>query len=241
MCDIHQGHSLCMSEYAPLIQTILWVVLIVWLIFRYDKQIISFLKAIQDRIDKGSPLKIGSLLDIGQGIEAQDTQEMKKRFDDEIKVPQATTAQGQAAQSSENLNQSIKLRKNYLLAEDLIMRELQSEFGAVINRSVRLGGVELDGIFAHQGNGYGVEVKFIHSQVVTEGIISSLNRIESGLRRFGWKKFTIILALVHENENNINSSFIEKIQARASDMSAIIMIRVYTLRALEEKYGISSS
>jgi hypothetical protein len=234
----YETTSLLVTALVPLFQTILWVGLIVWLVHRYNSQVTAVLTAIKARIERGSPFKFG-MLELGQDIRPQGVQEQNKRMEEEVQQLQATTVQSIGAQSPEALRRfNVSLKQKYLLAEDLVMRELQSEFGTAINRSVRLGGVELDGIFGKEGRGFGVEVKFFTTRIATERLFPSLSRIEGSLQRLGWKNFTILLALVCENDEPVSPSVIERIQTHASEMGTTVMVRVYTLKALAAKFGI---
>jgi len=56
-----------MAAWIPLLQTFLWVGLIIWLIRRYNTQVVAVLVSIQERIAKGSLVKAGPL-EIGQDI-----------------------------------------------------------------------------------------------------------------------------------------------------------------------------
>lgn len=232
----------CMAALVPLLQTALWVGLIIWLIHRYNKQVSGVLTAIQKGIAEGRPVKAGSFFELGQLIRPQGVEEQSKRIDEEVQQLQATGPQALTPPSPEASRRSdVSLKKKYLLAEDLVMRELQSEFGAVINRSVRFGGVELDGIFVKEGNGYGVEVKFFRNRNSADRILLSLSRIEEALRRLGLRNFTIILALVCLNDAAVSPAVIEGIRARASQLGTLgtaIMIRVFPLQELADKFGI---
>src|SRR6266542_56805 len=140
-----------MSALIPLFQTLLWVGLIVWLIFRYNAQVAAILNSIQDRIAKGSSVKAGPF-ELGQDVRPQDAQEQKKRLEEEIQQLAEPAPEPQLLPSTEEARTSRQdLQKRYLLAEDLVMRELQIEFGTPVNRQVRLGGIDLDGIFALLG------------------------------------------------------------------------------------------
>jgi hypothetical protein len=227
-----------MGALIPLLQTILWVGLIVWLIHRYNAQVVAILTSIQDRVAKGSSVKAGPF-ELGQDIRPQDAQEQKNRLEEEIQQlgepppgPQLLPP-GEGSQSSR-----LDLQKRYLLAEDLVMRELQIEFGAPVNRQIRVGGVELDGMFAKEGSGYGIEVKYVRRRVTSDRLIDSLTRLQSSLQRLGWRRFTLILALVCESDEPISPSDIERIQARLSQLGVPVMVRVYTLQSLADKFGI---
>ena len=216
----------------------LWVALIVWLILRYHKQVGAVLTAIQERITRGSSLKAGPF-ELGQDIRPQDIQEQNKRIEDEVAQLEAATVSTLPTQTAEASRRSnVTLRRRYLLAEDLAMRELQSEFGVVINRSVRFAGVQFDGMFAKDGGGFGVEVKYVQSRKFLDRMVSSLSPILEAYKRLGWDRFTVLLALVCESDAAISVSDLERIQSHASELGLSILIRVYTIDALANKFHI---
>ncbi len=227
-----------MSALIPLFQTLLWVGLIVWLIFRYNAQVAAILNSIQDRIAKGSSVKAGQF-ELGQDVRPQDAQEQKKRLEEEIQQLAEPAPEPQLLPSTEEARTSRQdLQKRYLLAEDLVMRELQIEFGTPVNRQVRLGGIDLDGIFAKEGAGYGIEVKYVRKRVALDRLLDSLSRLQTSLQRLGWRRFTLILALVCESDDPISPSEIEGIQSRLSQLAVPVVVRVYTLQSLADKFGI---
>ncbi len=54
-----------LSDFVPLIETILWIGLIVWLITYFQKEFRAFLDALKDRLKAGSSIKVGSI-EIGE-------------------------------------------------------------------------------------------------------------------------------------------------------------------------------
>jgi hypothetical protein len=229
-----------MIQFVPLLQTVLWVGLIVWLIFRYNKQVEAILTAIQGRITRGSSVKAGPF-ELGQEIRPQDVQEQSKRIEEEVQELEAAAVQVLPDATPESARRTQNsFRRRYLLAEDLVMRELQSEFGVVINRSVRFANFQLDGIFAKDGGGFGIEVKYVSRRIAFDRLLSSLANIHTALQRLGWRRFTLILVLVCETDDVVSPSDIERIQSRASELGITIITRVYTLRALADKFGIES-
>jgi hypothetical protein len=227
-----------MTAFVPLFQTILWVGLIVWLIFRYHHQVVEILKAVQDRIIKGSSVKAGPF-ELGEDIRPQDVEEQNKRIEQEVqqieedRSPPATSSEQHRIQPSRT-----NVRKRYLLAEDLVMRELQSEFDAVMNRSVRFSDIELDGMFAKDGAGFGVEVKYVSDRFRLDQILQTLDGLQRKFHRFGWRRFSLILAMVCESEDVLTPAMVEKIQDHASKLGLCLMTRVYSLTSLSAKFGI---
>jgi hypothetical protein len=227
-----------MTEFVPLLQTGLWVGLIVWLVHRYNAQVAAVLTAIQQRITQGSSVKAGPF-ELGADIRPQDLEEQNKRIQEEVQQIEAAPNQALPAPPQEATRTSqLSLRRRYILAEDLVMRELQSEFGAVINRSVRFGNAELDGIFAKSGGGFGVEVKYVRHRLHFDRILPSLSHVVQAIRRLGWDRFTLILALVCETDSAVTPSDLERIQTHASELGVNLMTRVYTLSALANKFDI---
>lgn len=84
-----------------------------------------------------------------------------------------------------------------LISEDLVLRELSSEYGSNISRQMGIGDdIGIDGMFSKNGKGYGVEVKFIRQIPNVINALKSLEDITSRINYYGWKNFNIILAAV---------------------------------------------
>ena len=227
-----------MNEFVPLLQTSLWVGLIVWLIKRYHSQVVAVLTAIQQRIERGSAVKAGPF-ELGQEVRPQSTQEQNERIQEEVQQIEAAANKELVTSFPEKKRPSQGLlRGRYLLVEDLAMRELQAEFGVVINRSVSFPDFGLDGMFARDGAGFGVEVKYVRDKISIDPVLASLSHLAQTIHRFRWRRFTFVLVFVCETENAVGSSDIERIQTYASHLEFPLLIRVYALSALTSKLGI---
>jgi len=229
-----------MAAWIPLLQTFLWVGLIIWLIRRYNTQVVAVLASIQERIAKGSSVKAGPF-ELGQDIRPQDVQQQKERLKaEEIEQLGEGSQPARLLPPKDGGQLSLPdFRQRYLLAEDLVMRELQAEFGVVVNRQMRIGDVYLDGMFAKDGVGYGIEVKYVLKPVVPR-LVDSLTRLQNLVRQRNWRRFTLILALVCETNEPIAPSAIDRIQSDLSKLDVPTMLRVYTLRGLAEKFGVET-
>lgn len=228
-----------MIELIPLFQTSIWVGLIVWLVTRYHNQVCAVLTAVQERIARGSSVKAGPF-ELGEDMRPQNVPEQNKRIDEELQQIEATSAQNsQTSQPMIAAASDSKLKQTYFLAEDLVMRELQSEFGVMVNRSVGFQDFGLDGIFAKEGAGFGIEVKYIKSGSRIEHLEQIIVKTATFTRRLHWSRFTFILALVCEQDGIISTSDLERLQELATKSGLPLMTRVYTMSDLTSKFGLT--
>jgi len=72
-----------MQHLAPLLQTALWVGLIVYLVRRYDKALRSVVDALRARIEAGSDVTVGKMLEI-KGYRPADTGSQARKLDVEV-------------------------------------------------------------------------------------------------------------------------------------------------------------
>lgn len=169
-----------MDGLFPLLQTVLWVGLIVGLAWRYHQHSQGILSAVQKRIETGSGVKAG-WLEIQAPVLPQDAQQQVARIDQEVAeiVGEESAAIAPITSTAdENSKRSIKSR--YLTAEDLAFREIQSEFGVPVSRQVRIGPNRLDGFFTSAGSGYAVEVKYVKNLVNRSTLQHAV--LDSGLK-----------------------------------------------------------
>jgi hypothetical protein len=131
------------------------------------------------------------------------------------------------------------LMARVLLAEDLVLRELSSEYGVDIKRQMGLGrDIGIDGMFAKSGEGFGIEVKFFRTQKNVRNIVESLRRVRDHLGRLGWKRFNFILAAVIDDTGTQDVDRVKKcIQKAVDDLETEIEIRYFIFSELTAKYG----
>lgn len=130
------------------------------------------------------------------------------------------------------------LRRSLVTAEDLVLRDLELEYGVQVNRQVRLAGVSMDGLFVKDGAGYGIEVKYFKGRVSKNRIADSLRQVESQLERLSWRRFNVILAIVIDDLEKYDPT---KEDPYLGDLVSVFPFRVtmkfYGLKQLSEKYG----
>src|SRR6266516_3225790 len=76
-----------MEAWIPFFQTLLWILFIVGVLWKFNTQAIALLDAIKTRIEKGSSVKAG-LFELGQDLKPQEPEQQKKRLDDEVRQAQ---------------------------------------------------------------------------------------------------------------------------------------------------------
>jgi len=227
-----------MSAWIPLIQTVLWISLIVWLVSRYNTQVVAILNSILGRIDKGSSIKAGPF-EIGSDIQPQNIDDQKQRLKKEVEEQDSTSPKHKAVTPGKPGPPSLrKFRQRYLMVEDLALRELQAEFGALVNRQIRLAGVALDGMFAKGGTGYAIEIKYVPHKLSIEVAFSSVMRLHTSFKDAGLKNVTVILALVGESNDTISSSELDQLRSRLANYGESVIVRTFGLEQLATKFGI---
>ena len=163
-------------------------------------------------------------------------EEQKKRIEEEAAevVAQAPARTDVSAQPAEQT-----IRRRLVIAEDLVMRELQSEFGVTINRQVAFGRDQgFDGMFVKGGEAFIVEVKLSMSGRVSDRLWDTLDRIRNYVSHSNWKRVRCILALVVADANQktaLEQIYVRDIQAKYPDL---VLFRVYIYTELAKKYGL---
>ena len=130
------------------------------------------------------------------------------------------------------------IRESLISAEELVLRDLEVEFGVSINRQVRFERFSLDGIFALEGAGYGIEVKYFKEYVSKNRVVDSLRNIEESMQRLHWKNFRIVFAIVVDDlevSNPIKNDF--NLLEVVSVFPFRVDLKVYGIKQLSEKYG----
>jgi hypothetical protein len=133
------------------------------------------------------------------------------------------------------------IRNTVVVAEDLVLRELEGEYGVSINRQVEVGGVaQLDGVFMHQGEVLAVEVKYTPSRLSRNRVAESLRQLETHARRLPWRRFKFIYAVVVDDLDEINlADESSRLQEVTSVFPFQVILKIYGFRQLKEKFGVS--
>jgi hypothetical protein len=144
----------------------------------------------------------------------------------------------------EHRQNSIRVLMNKaILSEELVMRQLESEFGKSFKRNVRIGNSLpiFDGVFISEKEVIAIEVKF-YKKIYVGSIKQVVQRLETIAHQFKInylnKPFSILLAIVTEedfNQNNILNTFVDE-QNKNSPVK--IELRFFKFNELQDKFGI---
>ncbi len=228
-----------MDAWVPFFQTLLWILLITGVLWRFNAQAIAILNAIKRRIEQGSSFKAGPV-ELGQDLRPQEPEQQKKRLDDEVKQAQQEDASSHV-QLVAKLSES-DFRGRILVAEELAMRELQTEFDVVVNRQVLVGrDFGMDGMFVKDGGAFGVELKYVRKNLRREHLKQIIFQYKNFAQSRGWKRFTMVLVFVYDGEDAQLSKQQEFLNSTLSEFQDFVLWRLYSLKQLTEKYGISLS
>ena len=229
-----------MDAWVTFFQTLLWVLLITGVLWKFHAQAVALLGAIKTRIEKGSSVKAGPF-ELGQDLRPQEPEQQKKRLDDEVKQ-----AQQEEAKSSSTHAQLIAkpsdsdFRSRILIAEELALRALQSEFDVVINRQVKMGSdLGLDGAFVKDNRGFGVEVKYSRKDLSETQLRHVVSQFMNYAKLRNWKQFTMILAVVYDGPDSELHTQQETLDSTLNEFQGFVQWRLYSLSQLSQKYGLA--
>jgi hypothetical protein len=225
-----------MEYLAPLIQTILWVILIIGILWHFHNPIYGILTALQKRIESGSNIKAGPFVLYDQ-LKPQDPIKQKEKSAIEIQetFKQLSSDKKLSLPSSASRNMAI-IQERYFQAEDLALRALQVEYGATISRQVTAGAdMGFDGAFVINGRLNIVEVKYVKKLGNISGFRITLEKLSNAIANYGWHNVQVILAIVFEKTDDIyraNKQLIEIVNGLALPVS----IRCYSFTELQLKF-----
>lgn len=231
-----------MEHWGPLLQALLWVLLVGGVVARFNKPIESLLTAIGDRIKSGSDLKIGVG---GFQLSASSSAQQAAKANEEaaearealVSVPAAEESTSSSSPPTTSLESVFRTR--YFLAEDLAMRAIQSEYAVPINRQVTGGNDHgFDGAFVKDGSLTIVEVKYSSMRFALQTARVSLRKIEQVLHRYHWQKVKIVFVVVIDDPNEVQE-VTQSLSPVPNDVNVPVDIRVYALPDLQAKFGLS--
>jgi hypothetical protein len=225
-----------MEHIAPLIQTVLWVCLIAWIVWRFHAPIYGLLVALQMRIEAGSNIKAGPF-EITDQLRPQDPNAQREKAAAEIE--EATSDQPPTATAKNLLRRATPpIHERYFQAEDLVLRAIQSEYGTPMHRQVTAGRDSgFDGVFTSGGKTNIVEVKYIAPQGKPPRMRESIHRLTKVIEQYRWQSAQIILALVFESPKDVKHQA-EILFVGFSENSVPVIPRVFTMPELEAKFGV---
>jgi hypothetical protein len=227
-----------MKELAPLLQTLLWVTLIGWIVWRYQNALDDLIAAIKRRLDSGGGLKVGPLE--FTPLRPLDADEQKQKINREISQLVAP-AEGrlQADDTSIQIRDSKSLRQAYLRAEDLALRQIQSEFGVPIGRQVKWGvDLQFDGAFALNGTLHVIEVKYSINRLAHTQVLQFVEQFFASVGQRNWKNFKLIYAIVIDREDIDVEAERKGIAELVKNAGYDVLVRCYRLSELEKTIGV---
>lgn len=225
-----------LAPFVPLMQTLLWVLLVLFLVVWFRKSLSSLLLVIQQRIEAGSSIKAGpfELLEL---VKPQSPDQQRQRASAEI-----AEAVQEASTSLSTPQPSIESNKSsYFQAEDLALRALQAEYGVPIQRSVVIGpSREVDGVFIKDRRLYVVEVKFNLGPVSEDRIRMSVRRAQDAAFQLAGTSGGIALVLVFKREEDVAKNE-ARVRRMLKDHKMRVDLWMYSLPKLLEKFGAKPS
>ena len=170
--------------------------------------------------------------------------EQKERLEQEIRELESTPPVSgdplkvNVARERPGLIRGLSIRHAWVLAEDFAFRELESEFGAPIQRQVAIAGdYAVDGVFQDKGRIRVVEIKFTRHPRLARAARHAVDQF--GQIAHKMKSASFILAIVVEG---VPSERLEGELARTEEhlksMPFPIDLRVYDFDELKKKYGV---
>jgi hypothetical protein len=241
------GHELrewvaTVGDYVPFFQTLLWIILIVWLIQKFRTELGAIVQAVKKRIEDGAGLKAGPI-ELAELIRPQSSAEQAARLENEISESVESDAEGDEDDSSGESSDSSGIeytRNRYILAEDLVLRKLQEEYGSLVNRQVTNGAeASFDGFFVKDNHPYGVEVKYVRGGLMTPQFLAITEGIHRRIRAVGWRKFTLLFVVVTDDETPPPDHQLEFFRARLEELPGTTVLRVFRFRDLADEFGIN--
>jgi len=172
-------------------------------------------------------------------------EEQRKRIEHEVQELKEAEKEASKTRSSPTAaSKNSELMRSILLAEELAFRELETLYNVSINRNISIGAgydTGIDGMFVSSNQAYVVEIKYVKNRINLLTFDKTLNLIAERLKKFNWKNFQIIVAIVMEDENLLTKEqMIEissKFSATGNRLGIIVTPKVFLLNELKEKFG----
>jgi hypothetical protein len=136
---------------------------------------------------------------------------------------------------------SSNLRSNYMLAEELVFRELEAEFRLPVSRHVGIFNthIELDGAITSRDQTVIIEIKFTQSPNWSRIVRSALGQISKVAESINLKA-RFLLVIVTQNltaDQRLNES--EKAKKQIAEINYHVELRHYDIDELKMKFGLS--
>lgn len=228
-----------MEHIAPLVQTVLWVGLIVGIIWRFHTPIHGLLVALQKRVEGGSTLKAGPFELIDQ-LRPQEPDKQKQKVEAELlEASPIAPDVAPTVPALPGLVESRSRQATYFQAEDLALRAIQAEYGKPISRQLTAGSdVGFDGVFTVNGRLNIVEVKYVRDVKTIPRLRASLERIVRAVEKYNWRNVQLTLVAVFEHEEDVLKA--DMLLSHAVDgLEVPVSIRAFSLPELKRRFGLT--
>lgn len=140
----------------------------------------------------------------------------------------------------------INAQEDYLIAEDLIMKELENKYNTKFYRdmviSVGSRKMHIDGLADINDNDFIVEVKYIRDMTNARNIINSgFMQLEQFSKYFsGIIRGTCVLAIAIDGDTKVLNRYIEELKEKASKLNLTWDVLTFNLNDLKSKWVISN-
>ena len=228
-----------MEHIAPLIQTVLWVALVAGIVWRFHVPLYGLLAALQKRVEGGSNIKAGPF-ELTEQLKPQDPTSQQAKVATEVQ--EALQADQPSPPTSDATAQRrVSVQARYFQAEDLVLRAIQAEYGAPINRQVTAGRDDgFDGLFMASGRTTVVEVKYISGSAPGHRFQQTIQRITGAIQQYGWSNAQIVLALVFERSEDLGKTR-ERLSLMFAKNPVPVVVRCFTLAELQSQFGVGGN
>lgn len=226
-----------LAPFAPVLQTLFWVSLVVALVLWFNEPIREILSALQRRIESGSTVKAG-WFELTQQLQPEPPEDQRQRA--KIELEEALPAQPPEPPPHGTVA-SLDPSTQFLLVEDLALRALQADLGVPLNRQISAGpDAGFDAAFARDGRLNIVEVKYFQGSVTPAKLRTALERIAIAVQRVRWKNVRVILVLVYKRAESVAANE-ERVREAIANAPLPVDVRTYTLAELRNRFGIAAS
>ncbi len=221
-----------MEPWIPLFQTGGWISLIVWLVIRYGNELRGLIDSVHGRISKGSSIKAGPF-EIGSALRPQTTAEQTEQL--KLERTEAQPSESPAADDEINLvGKSIPL-----IAEDLVLRMLQEEYGSLINRQVSAGSdLSFDGFFLAGNCPHAIEIKYFSGHLPVGQMVDRVKHIHRSVRMLGWQRFQLIFVLVFDDNYPPPPERVEQLLEKLEKLDSDTIVRTFPFSDVIGHFGI---
>lgn len=171
--------------------------------------------------------------------------EQKNRLEQEIRESESivggegkTTA---AEKDGDRIFKAVAVRHDWVIAEELAFREIESEFGATVKRSVAAGPDQgLDGIFIHKGRLTAIEIKYVRGHQWRQSVEYALKHIQSAVEKIKPVQDFVLVLVTERIPPERRESELSRVRERLASTSLQIQLRIYDFAELKTKYGVAT-